>query len=288
MRPITNNADKLATIYIISKGRPDCKTARTLTNLNYPGAWFIVCGNNDETLQEYIDKWGKDKILVFDWYEQIKHTDVMDNFGFDTMPSGAAPVRNAVFEFSRQRGELRHWQMDDDFTNVHFVDVGKKHTSRVTSGELLYWWLVRIAEFADNIKAANIGIALKRELFPDQPMETIPKVYGVHNMSNDPSITPEWKGRLNDDTLHAISVKRLGQGWEIQTRFLGVDTPPSQTGSGGLTEFYQAYGTVRKTAYLILAAPNAAKLVIRYKRYHHKMRWDLITSKLISEKWQRK
>ena len=40
-------------------------------------------------------------------YEEIKKTDVMDNFGFEKMPSGAAPVRNAVFDFSRARGEKK-------------------------------------------------------------------------------------------------------------------------------------------------------------------------------------
>ena len=44
---------KLNTVYIISKGRPQCRTACTLEKMGYPGQWFIVCGNNDETLPEY-------------------------------------------------------------------------------------------------------------------------------------------------------------------------------------------------------------------------------------------
>ena len=61
MRTITD-IEKLNTIYIISKGRPQCHTARTLTEMNYPGPWFIVCGNNDETLEEY--KADKERIIT--------------------------------------------------------------------------------------------------------------------------------------------------------------------------------------------------------------------------------
>lgn len=34
------------TIYIMSKGRPECVTAQMLSRIHYPGSWFIVCGDN--------------------------------------------------------------------------------------------------------------------------------------------------------------------------------------------------------------------------------------------------
>ena len=106
---MSNNARKgpIDTIYIISKGRPKCTTAKTLEKIGYPGEWFIVCGNNDETLQEYRDMWGE-RVIVFDWYEEIKRTDTLDNFGFESMASGAVPVRNATCDIARSRGERRH------------------------------------------------------------------------------------------------------------------------------------------------------------------------------------
>lgn len=279
--------DKLATAYIISKGRPECKTAAGLVEINYPGPWFIVCGTNDETLPEYIKKWGKDRVLVFDWAEQIKHTDVMDNFGFDSMPSGAAPVRNAVFDFSRARGELRHWQFDDDFPIFYLTTKDCKKNVRINDGELLYWWLKRIAQFGHEARLANVGLELKASQYPSDAKGMGSRIFGSHNMSNDPALCPEWCGRFNDDTLHAIKVNRLGQLKEIKTRMVSAHTPPTQQDSGGLTEMYKTLGTVRKTAYLILLAPNAAKLAIRYKRYHHVVDWDLLVSKVLDPKWQR-
>lgn len=94
---------EINTIYIISKGRPQCKTAETLTRLKFPGKWFIVCGNNDETLEEYKRRWG-DKVIVFDWFDEVKKTDFLDNFGYEKMASGACPVRNAVI-FRQRRAK---------------------------------------------------------------------------------------------------------------------------------------------------------------------------------------
>lgn len=278
--------DKLATIYIISKGRPECKSAKTLTDMEYPGPWFIVCGTNDETLSEYIERWGKERVLVFDWAKQIQHTDVLDNFGFDSMPSGAAPVRNAVFDFSRARGELRHWQIDDDFTKFKLTktDCKKKET---LDGTKLYWWLRRIAQYGQDAGLANVGLDLISTNFPDDAKKPSFRIFGSHNMSNDPAICPEWRGRFNDDTIHAILVHRLGRYKEVKTRFISVETPPTQQDNGGLTEMYKTLGTVRKTAYLILVAPNAALLAIRFQRYHHIVKWDKLIAKIIDPKWRR-
>lgn len=279
------NAKELATIYIISKGRPQCKTAQTLTKMAYPGEWFIVCGNNDEKLDEYIAKWG-DKVKVFDWYEEIKHTDVMDNFGFQKMASGASPVRNAVFDISRSRGEKRHWQLDDDFTCFRMANIRKNKNVKI-SGNTFYYWLSRIAMYAESAKLANIGIVLAEEAFTSSALRYKNRVYAAHNMSNDVEITPKWKGRFNDDTIHAISVFRSGYLKEMALRFLCIDTPLSQQEKGGLTDMYQLLGTVRKTAYLILMAPNAAKLTIRHGRYHHIVDWSKLVVKVLNEKYRK-
>ena len=287
MKKTTNNSErKVDTIYIISKGRPECKTARTLIELGYPGEWFIVCGTNDETLPQYKENYG-DHVLVFDWAEQIKHTDVMDNFGFEKMPSGAAPVRNAVFDFSRARGEVRHWQLDDDFTGFYLTNTSLTKNVHIKSGKIFYYWMHRIAQFADDAKLANVGFKLKLESFPGDAKSFSRRIYAAHNMSNE-GLTPEWRGRFNDDTINAIDTQRLGQQKEMQLKFLSINTPVTQQDPGGLTDMYKTLGTVRKTAYLILLAPNAAKLVIHFGRYHHSVVWKNLIPELIAEKWRKR
>lgn len=67
--------------------------------------------------------------------------------------------------------------------------------------------------------------------------------------------------------------------------FVSLVTKETQTEAGGLTEFYNAVGTVRKTAYAILVCPSVAKLCTKFGRYHHDVKWSKIRPKLLHERW---
>lgn len=271
------------TIYIISKGRPNCTTAKTLTKLNYPGQWFIVCGTNDTKLQEYIETWGKERILIFDWHEQIKDTDTLDNFGFEKMPSGAVPVRNATFKISQGREELRHWQFDDDYNNFRVFRPSQNKYVNVT-GQQLEDVLFEIAKFGYNAKARNCGFALASETFPNVAFQVGSRVFNAHNMPSTDDLFMKWRGRMNDDLINAMEVSQLG-GREFSFKFLSLTMAPSQSEQGGLTDIYKDEGTVRKTAYAVVIAPNAVKLVIKFGRYHHSVNWNKLKVKIISPKY---
>lgn len=151
----------LNTVYIISKGRPECHTARTLERIEYPGEWFIVCQDDDETLGEYRERWG-DHVLTFDWHEQIKTLDTMDNFGFEKMPSGACPVRNATAEISRQRGERRHWQFDDDYVGFarYTPSTGKNKGFKKGEGDEFRRMMLALARYAERGRFENVGFCV--------------------------------------------------------------------------------------------------------------------------------
>ena len=80
---------------------------------------------------------------------------------------------------------------------------------------------------------------------------------------------------------------RLGKMREMQFRFIGITMTLTQKEAGGLTEMYQALGTVRKTAYSMLVAPNVSRLIIKFRRFHHEVKWQKLQVKLISEKWKK-
>lgn len=277
---------ELSTIYIISKGRPQCRTAQTLTKMKYPGEWFIVCGNNDETLEQYLANWGEEHVKVFDWYDEVKHTDTMDNFGFDDMPSGACPVRNATAEISRRRGERRHWQFDDDYTGFQVFDA-KTGKRPHCEGQKLAECMEDIAEFADRCGLSNCG-------FPPSTIETCKdgalglarRVFNAHNLPSGGELFVPWRARLNDDLINAVNVWRTGRS-ELSVKCIAMNMPPTQSESGGLTDIYRDEGTVRKTAYAVMAAPGQVKLVDRFGRYHHAADWKRIVPKIISDEYRK-
>ena len=283
---ITNDELKINTIYIISKGRPQCSTAQTLTKIKYPGEWFIVCGNNDETLSEYIEKWG-DRVLIFDWYKEIETTDTLDNFGFEKKGSGACPVRNATRRISEERGELRHWQLDDDYISFARYSGADQKNKTIKDGKILFSTMYRIAELGLKTGMPNIGFCLSTaEAIPTNRLNYNRRIFNAHNMPSDEKLFQKWVGRMNDDTIHALNVWKSGR-YEMQLKYLQIGMKPTQSEKGGLTEMYNRDGTVRKTAYVFLIAPSVAKLVIRFGRYHHKVDWDGIAPKLIRETYRK-
>lgn len=277
--------DELNGIYIISKGRPGCTTAKTLEKMNYPGKWYIVCGNNDETLDEYKSAWGE-HVLVFDWYDEITHTDTLDNFGFDKMASGAAPVRNATVRIAKENGAVRHWQFDDDYNGFYRITDGTMSKHRM-EGQEFCDELLKLAEMADRCSLSNIGISLPIESHPATKKKFGHRVFNAHNLPCDEALFTRWRGRMNDDLINAIETYRNG-GYEMQVRYRSLTMTPSQSESGGLTDLYQLEGTVRKTAYPVLLAPNAIRLVCKFGRYHHTCDWKKLIPMMLEEKWQRR
>lgn len=70
-------------------------------------------------------------------------------------------------------------------------------------------------------------------------------------------------------------------------KYLQLHMEPSQQEVGGLTELYKAEGTVRKTAYAVLANPQAVRLVREFGRCHHRVNWGRVVPKLVSDRYCR-
>jgi|TARA_R100001530_G_scaffold72021_1_gene50956 hypothetical protein len=274
---------KINTIYIISKGRPSCRTAKTLTKMGYTGEWFIVCGNNDETIDEYKNNWGEDRILIFDWYNEVKKTDLLDNFGVEKMSSGAVPVRNATRTIAANRGEIRHWQFDDDYTAFYHIKDNKIKWHRLL-GQNFENELYKLAEYADKSKLTNIGFAVASDTRPETVKAVGHRVFNAHNMPTDLKLFTKWKSRMNDDLINAIETYRKG-GYELFVKYMNINMPPTQSESGGNTDIYLLDGTVRKAAYAIIIEPKNVKLTIMHGRYHHRANWRRIIPKILHTKY---
>lgn len=271
--------DKLNTIYIISKGRPHCTTAQTLEKMNFKGDWYIVCGNNDATLQAYQDRWGA-RVLVFDWYEQVKTSDVLDPFGFDNKGSGCVPVRNAVAEISRGKGELRYWEFDDDYTRFYMIEKNGKKWGMLT-GRAFLDELKKLSSFAHKCGLANMGFCVGSDSRPETVLEIGRRVFNAHNLPTDPALITPWRGRMNEDLINAIDTYKRGRS-EYFVKYMMLTMEMTQTTGGGNTEIYQEDGTVRKTAYAVMVDPLNVKLVRKFGRYHHRVNWNGVIPKLIS------
>lgn len=106
-------------------------------------------------------------------------------------------------------------------------------------------------------------------------------MFNAHNLPSGGELFVPWRARLNDDLINAVNVWRTGRS-ELSVKCLAMNMPPTQSEGGGLTDIYRDEGTVRKTAYAVMAAPGQVKLVDRFGRYHHAADWKRIVPKIVS------
>ena len=105
-------------IFILSYKRADnMYTIDSLLNSNYTGKYYIILGNDDPTINEYIDKYGNDKIIVFDKEEQARLVDTCDNFDKRKVILYA---RNFCFDIAKELGYKYFLQLDDDYTGFEY------------------------------------------------------------------------------------------------------------------------------------------------------------------------
>ena len=103
-------------VLIVSHGRAsNVKTVHTLVNkCNYTGKWYIVLDNEDSSIQEYINNYGQEHIIVFDKLAKAKECDTCD------IPSRPRNVvlfaRNACVDIARKLGLRFFLELDDDYT----------------------------------------------------------------------------------------------------------------------------------------------------------------------------
>lgn len=278
--------EKINTIYVMSKGRPDCKTAQMLRDTGYPGEWYIVCGDNDETLGEYRKKWGEDRVIVFNWREYVDKTDLLDPFGVDGgKPSGAAPARNAIHDISAARGEKRHWQLDDDFPIFYDTDDRTGRKIRIEDGKILHRRLLRVAEYGYRADILDIGVD-GATLFIDAATKRkiSRQVFGCHNLRSDDRWLP-WRGRMADDIVQAIDSAHTGRGIQIAIKWFGFPYVQSAKAAGGNTDLYNMEGKIRKQGYANLVDPRCCHSTIDEAGVHFKM--DYPQAKILHEKYRK-
>ena len=66
-------------VIIISHGRPQCETVKTLRESGYTGEIFIVVDDEDKTLNQYLEIYGRENVHIFHKYEWFDVGDNMDN-----------------------------------------------------------------------------------------------------------------------------------------------------------------------------------------------------------------
>jgi hypothetical protein len=254
-------------VYIVSKGRSDTMiTSKSLSRMKVPH--YIVVEPQDE---EAYDK-ALDNFKIRDYVTLIVAP-------FSNHGDGPGRARNFAWDHSISIGADKHWVLDDNISD--FYRLHQNYRIRVESGVIF-----KVAEdFVDRFENVPIsGFQYRFFIAPNQsypPYVKNTRIYSTLLIDNN--CKHRWRGRYNEDTDICLRVLKDGD-CTIQFNAFLQGKAATQTVKGGNTEeFYHkeglekniwidgvnAEGTRNKSEMLVRMHPDVARMVWRYKRWHH-------------------
>ena len=255
-------------VYIISKGRHESMlTSRSLARMKVPH--YIAIEPQDEKL-----------------YDQA-----LDNFGirpyvtllvapFSNHGDGPGRARNWCWDHSISLGAERHWVLDDNIADFYRLQHNLR--IRVESGAIF-----RASEdFVDRYENVPIsGFQYRFFIAPNTkypPFVKNTRIYSTLLIDNKCKF--RWRGRYNEDTDICLRVLKDGDCTIQFNAFLQGKAATQSVKGGNTSEFYHAentenenfeksglnsLGTVNKSQMLVDMHPDVARMVWRFRRWHH-------------------
>lgn len=269
--------------FIISHGRPDRQvTLNSLLEANYTGDWYIVCDDEDETLDEYLEIYG-DKILIFNKREMAQHIDLYTN---NPHYGSAVYAREATFHFGKELGYEYQFMLDDDLTKfiVRYESEGKLKSKPLLNMDEV---LDIMMEMMDGSDLAGLGFtigSLIGGLNGGFKNGMSPVIGSTYLLNIEEHI--KFRGLVLQDTNTFMEYHKLGRPM-MSFMAITAGQPPQGTNEGGMKGFYdksnkyvnEFYGMITSPAYTLLYY-DGDKISPRRFRDHQ-------GGKIISEKWRK-
>jgi len=247
-------------IFIPSKSRAEIALTPAILDI-YETPYRIIVERHQA--EAYAAKWGEERILILPRRYQTRY-DTLDDLG-SSKSYGPGPARNYAWDIAEQEGAEWHWVMDDNiqcFARLH-------ENERIDVRDSLV--ICAMEEYTR--RWSNVGMAgpnywmfaPSRQQKP--PFSTGTRIYSCNLIRT--RLPQRWRGRYNEDTI--LSLDLLKAGWNtIQYHtFLQFKVPTQIMGGGNAEAFYDAEGTRPKSAMLVKAHPDVARIAWRFRRWHH-------------------
>lgn len=239
-------------IYIISKGRPKrCLTARELNIMNVP--YRLVVEPQEKDLYGKI--WGYDNLLITP---------------FSNLGQGSIPVRNFVWEHSKQNGYKRHWVLDDNLEGFHRLNRNMK--PKVTDGTI-FRCCEDFTERYENVPISGMNyysFCKTTDRVPPFYLNT--RIYSCILIDND--LEFKWRGKFNEDTDISLRALKAGYCTILFNAFLVGKVTTMRMKGGNTGEVYGDTDNRKEFAESLQKQhPDVVKVTWKFNRWHHQVNY---------------
>lgn len=282
--------------FILSHGRADnVMSARTLERSGYTGRTYIVIDNLDKQGERYKERFGTDRVLVFD---KTKWADLTDSYSNQGILNSVVYARNAVWDFARRLGVRHFCVLDDDYSGFYFrwIDGEGLPSARCCDLDEVFSAMVDFldASGANVVCMAQAGDYVGGMGSTAATHPLMRKAMNVYFFSTDRPYL--FTGAMNDDVNTYVLANLRGR-LVLTLTSISVVQKATQQNAGGLTDMYLEFGTYQKSFYSVMAAPSCVKVSMlrggkagaehQHWRIHHHVRWENCAPKILSEKWRK-
>jgi len=262
------------TVFIISNNRPNkVYTDIMLKKYNYTGTSYIVLDDEDKSVDQYITKFGVDRIKIFNKKEIADKTDEGNNFDNRRTTTHA---RNACFDIAEQLGYKYFLVLDDDYTVFRYRYIDKYITKGYVNN--LNNLFLQTFKFYKNNKFISIAFAQGGDFIGGESCGLLKNyIYNGRKCMNSFFCSTERRfwflGQLNEDVNTYVTYGNKG-GLFLTIPFVGLEQKATQLTTGGMTDAYLKYGTYVKSFTTVMMQPSSvfvAMMGFTKNRLHHRV-----------------
>lgn len=278
-------------VFILCYNRPDkCLTLDALQKCNYTGDYYIVIGDDDKYIQEYIKNFGFDKVIVFSKDDPDNIFDTMDSFD---NRGCVVYARNICFKLAKMLGYKYFCELDDDYSAFLFryPNSGKLRSVEPYDIDSVFNSFVEYLENNDRITSIAfaqggdfLGGLSKSSYYHKKLLR---KAMNTFICSVDRQFT--FNGRINEDVNTYTTLQNRGAIFLTVTD-ISINQAETQQSSGGMVDLYKSVGTYHKSFYSVISSPQAVKISImesKFVRIHHNINWEHTAPKIISGRYKK-
>ena len=281
-------------VFIISHGRANnVVTFKTLQKAGYTGPLFVVIDNEDKQADQYVSKFGSDRVVVFDKMKYAAMVDSCDNFQNRRTTTHA---RNACFDIAAEKGFDYFLVLDDDYTGFYVISPRSKNTTDIRTKKFdaiceEFCRFLDVDERVDSICFMQTGDTVGGMQSFTKWHEKFP--FGNRKAMNSFFCKTSRRfwffSRLNEDVNTYLALGGRGRLFMTIPQVL-LSQKRTQGNAGGMATAYLDSGTYIKTFYTVMIGPSfcEATVTAAMQRIHHKISWNNAVPKIIAEEHKKK
>lgn len=277
-------------IFILTHGRPDnVLTYRSLASCNYTGRLFFVLDDQDKTAEQYRQKYGESRIVVFDKEDQAAKCDSGNNFG---VRKTILMARNACFQIAESLGITHFLQLDDDYEYFLYKTLheGRAYERRIKN---LNNVIAKVLAFYDESGATSIAFAQNGDFIGGIENESGAYRFERRKCMNSFFCSTKrpfnFLGIMNEDVSAYTSLGSRGALF-LTIPNVSIKQPTTQSQAGGVTETYKLMGTYCKSFLSVMMMPSSVRVAMmqsKNPRLHHSINWAATVPKIVAQSYRR-